>query len=314
MAVAVLLGVDGGGTKTTALVADADGRVLGRGTAGGSNAKSTGEAAARAAVWGAIEQAYAAAGLRVQPPRAACLGLAGVDTPGDAAQWAPWVAQVLPGAQVRIVNDIDLVLAGGTPEEWGVAVIAGTGAIALGRAKDGRAARVGGWGWLLGDEGSGFWIGLRALQAVTRADDGRGPQTALTETVLARWGLAAPEGLLAAAYRTPFPRAEIAALTGAVEAAAGEGDETALAITREAGLELALAAEAVVRRLGLGAPVPGALAGGVLVRGRAVREAMLAALRKRGLALDPVQLVDEPAKGAVVIARGVAGGSGGRYS
>ena len=301
----VLLGVDGGGTKTTALVADADGQVLGRGTAGGSNAKSAGEAAARGAIEAATEQAYTDAGLAFQPPRAACLGLAGVDTPADAAKWAPWVAQLLPGARVRVVNDVELVLAAGTPEGWGVAVIAGTGAIALGRARDGRAARVGGWGWLLGDEGSGFAIGLRALQAVSRADDGRGPRTALTAAVLERWGLAEPEGLLAAAYRSPFPRAEIAALAGAVEAAAGEGDEVAEAITREAGHELALAAGAVVRRLGLAAPVPGALAGGVLVRGRAVREAMLAALRDEGLELAPVKMVVEPAKGAVVIARGL---------
>ncbi len=303
----LLLGVDGGGTKTTALVADASGRVLGRGMARGSNAKSAGEAAAQEAVWGAIEQAYVNAGLRFRPPRSACLGLAGVDTAADATKWAPWAAQVLPGAQVRIVNDIELVLRAGTPEGWGVAVIAGTGAIALGRASDGRTARVGGWGWLLGDEGSGFWIGLRALQAVARADDGRGPRTVLTEAVLARWGLSAPEGLMEAAYRTPFPRAEVAALAGVVEAAAGEGDATAQGIVREAGQELALAAAAVARRLGLEGSVPGALAGGVLVQGRAVREAMLAAVIDRGLVFEPVQLVDEPAKGAVVIAEGLAG-------
>jgi N-acetylglucosamine kinase-like BadF-type ATPase len=180
MTASVLLGVDGGGTKTTALLADRAGRVVARGAAGGSNFKAAGEAAARAAIEAAVRQAYAAAGLDFAPPLAAGLGLAGVDTPADVERQSAWAAGYLPGARIRVANDVELALWAGTPAGWGLAVIAGTGAIAYGRAPDGRAARVGGWGWLLGDEGSGFDIGLRARRgAVPTAAGGRGgPQCA----------------------------------------------------------------------------------------------------------------------------------------
>jgi N-acetylglucosamine kinase-like BadF-type ATPase len=163
-------------------------------------------------------------------------------------------------------------------------------------------ARAGGWGHILGDEGSGYAIGSAALRAVMCAFDGRGPATALTEAILAHWGLSAPPDLVGRVYREDVGAAEIATLARLADAAAGAGDAVARDILQQAGHDLAITVEAVVRRLGLPAPTPCALAGGVVVHGRQARAAFLAAAAERGLDLRPITPVTEPARGAVRLA------------
>ena len=303
------LGVDGGGTQTTALVADQSGRVIGSGRAGSSNLHAAGESAALAALDDAVQQACSMAGIQREALRVACLGLAGAARPDDQERLRNWAARALPGVAVHLVTDMALVLAAGTPAGWGVAVIAGTGSSISGRTPDGRLSRAGGWGWALGDEGSGFAIGLGALRAVVRAADGRGPETALREAVLTQWSLADASRLVAAVYRTPFPRAEIAALAAVVESIASAGDPVARSLVTEAGRELALGVATVVQSLALPAPVPLALAGGVLTRGQLVVEALLARLSESGVICSPVQRVAEPARGAIELARAQASSS-----
>jgi len=189
---AFLIGVDGGGSKTVALLSDSDGRLLGLGTGGPSNYHVTGMQAAGAALTQSVRAAFANAGLEPCSPRAICLGLSGVDRPADQAEIQAWLDAEMPGTQAVIVNDAELVLAAGTPAGWGVALICGTGSIAYGRTQEGRTARAGGWGYLLGDEGSGYAIGLAALRAVVRASDGRAPHTRLTHSILEYWSLATP--------------------------------------------------------------------------------------------------------------------------
>ncbi len=298
----LLLGLDGGGSKTLALLADAAGRVMGRGAAGSSNYQNIGAEAAWAALDAAIAAAFADAGMTPGPVAAVCLGLAGVDRPEDRALFEGWAAGRFGAAAVIIANDAEIVLAAGTPAGWGVALISGTGSIVFGRHPSGAMARAGGWGHILGDEGSGYAIGLAALRAVMAAFDGRGPATALTEAVLAHWGLASPTDLVGRVYRQGADTSEIAALARLVDAAAAAGDGVALEILRQAGRDLALTVEAVVRRLALPAPTPTALAGGVVVHGRQARAAFLAAAAERHLALDPVTPVVEPAQGAVRLA------------
>jgi len=135
------MGIDGGGTATEAWLAAPAGNVLGRGTAGPSNAKAVGLEAARNAIDGAIAAAFAAAGLSPFPVDLICLGLAGFDRPDDRTLLTGWADQGRWGRRLLMVNDGDLVVAAGTPEGWGVGVIAGTGSIAVGRAPDGRTAR-----------------------------------------------------------------------------------------------------------------------------------------------------------------------------
>jgi len=129
----LFLGIDGGGSKTTALLADADGQTIGRGVAGPSNYHVVGVEMAYAALDAAITAAFVDAALPPEPFAALCLGMAGVGRPEDRRVIQAWADAHYPGAVLRIANDAELVLAAGTPEGWGVAVIAGTGSLVYGR-------------------------------------------------------------------------------------------------------------------------------------------------------------------------------------
>jgi N-acetylmuramic acid 6-phosphate etherase len=302
-----LIGIDGGGTKTVALLADLEGRVIGRGIAGPSNYQVAGLQAAADALKQAMHAAFADAQLEPRLPCAMGLGLAGVDRPDDFAAIRAWAAEHLPGVRTVIVNDAMIVLAAGTPQGWGIAMISGTGSIVYGRDRAGRMARAGGWGHLLGDEGSGFAIGLAALRAVARADDGRAPQTALTRMILSQWTVPAPQDLIGRVYLEHVPTQDIALLAALVEAAASEGDAVAQNILKEASQELALAVWAVVKRLGLQPPIPCALAGSMIVKGQVVRQLLLESAQSMGLTLNPVTPVTEPAEGALRLAARLIG-------
>ncbi len=169
----LLLGVDGGGTSTDVRLATADGRIIGCGTSGASNAKTVGVERACAALAAAIAMAFADANLPQRAVASACFGLAGFDRPDDRALLARWIEEAQWAEHVSHVNDGDLVVAAGTPAGCGVGVIAGTGSIAVGRAPDGRKTRAGGWGPLMGDEGSAYAVVLDALRIVARRSDGR---------------------------------------------------------------------------------------------------------------------------------------------
>ncbi|WP_390891127.1 N-acetylglucosamine kinase [Gemmata palustris] len=300
----LVLGIDGGGTSTIVLLAarTADGwKALGRGEAGPSNRHAVGTSSALAALDEATTRAFTAAGRSRQPVRAACLGLAGAGRPGDQEIVREWAARAKLAEAVDVIEDAALLLAAGTPNGAGVAIVAGTGSMAFARCADGRTARSGGWGPLLGDEGSGYAIALAGLRAAARSADGRAPVTPLTDRLLAALGLKRPQELVGVVYRGG-DRASLAALAPVVLEAAESGDPVADSIVREAASELAAAAAAAARALDLGASFPVALAGGLLVSGPGYRERFLAALSERGLTAAPVTLVREPAEGAVRLA------------
>lgn len=304
----LLLGVDGGGTKTVALVADVEDRVLGRGVAGPSNIYAAGEAVAYASLDQAISQALSAAGATTSEVCGVCFGLAGIDRPEDRALIERWVSRRFPQVPSCIVNDAQLVLAAGTPEGWGIAVVAGTGSHIYGRDPEGRTARAGGWGYILGDEGSGYAIGLAGLRAVVRAVDGRDPPTRLTQAILTHWGLESLGELVQRIYDPDRGRLQIAELSAVVQQCALEGDAVAQRIVREAASELVLAVKAVIGHLGLVPPVPCGLAGGAIVKGVALQRAFVDEVRSAGLHLAPITPVPEPATGALRIAKACAQG------
>src|SRR5260221_4321390 len=183
----LILGIDGGGSHTVALLAEkADGgRILGRGTAGPSNMQAVGEERALRALDEAVGQAFDAAQRTRGTVAAAALGLAGVDHPEAAAVVQAWTATARLAEAVSVANDATLLLEAGTPDGWGLAVIAGTGSIAFGRSPEGKLDRSGGWGYLLGDEGSAYALALAGTRAVARSSDGSIPSTQLTEQLLA---------------------------------------------------------------------------------------------------------------------------------
>ncbi len=153
-------------------------------------------------------RAFDAAGLTPAPVDVICLGLAGFDRPDDRKILAGWADEARWARRLVLVNDGDLVVAAGTPEGWGVGVIAGTGSIAVGRAEDGRTARAGGWGHLIGDEGSAYGVVLDALRLVARRADGRDPRPPgrdpLTERLCAALGVAEASQIVTTIYSPEF--------------------------------------------------------------------------------------------------------------
>lgn len=302
----LLLAVDGGGTKTQALVTDLEGNVLARGLGPSSNLHNVGFDESCRAVTTAIEgalmhvlglEANVGPRWRGAPIAAACFGLAGVDAPEDEAQVSRWVLEQTIAPRFRVVNDSELILAGGTPEGWGVALISGTGSVCLARSPEGRTARVGGWGPLLGDEGSGYDIAIRALRVATQAADGRTEARPLLDAVLKHWSMRDPTTLIRYVHAPTTTPAEIAGLATAVLDLAGRNDTRAAAIIEEAARELARHVDTVVARLALRRP-PLALGGGLL-RGR-LRQAVLQAIQSE---VSGVTYVADPPLGAVVLAR-----------
>jgi N-acetylmuramic acid 6-phosphate etherase len=297
----LVLGIDGGGSHTTAFLARGE-TVLGRGSGGPSNLQAVGVGRAFAALDQAVEQAFAAAGVLRGTVAAACLGLAGADRPDDRDVIGGWSTSVALAAHVEVTSDAALLLAAGTPHGWGVAVIAGTGSIAFARAADGRTARAGGWGYLLGDEGSGYALAVAGLQAVARAADGRAAKTVLTERLLDALALERPEQMIASVYGK-LERPAVAALAPLVVDAAAAGDAVARRIVTHAADALADTVVAAAQPLfGRPATTPLALAGGVLIRHADYRDYFLASLNARGLRGEPVASVPEPAAGAVRLA------------
>jgi N-acetylglucosamine kinase-like BadF-type ATPase len=254
------LGVDGGGSKTLAVIVNECGEEIGRGLAGGANYNSIGLDATVEHIHIAIGQAMRTAG-RQLPLRNAWLGLAGVDRRADHALLLPRLREL--AEQVRLTNDGELLLAG-LPGTVGVVLISGTGSIALGRDVAGRKARSGGWGHILGDEGSGYSIAQQALQAVVRSSDGRGPQTALRERILQAWNLLDTDALIGEIYGEQ-DKAKIASLSSSVMITARSGDAVAAAIVQQAAKELALAVHAVCQALAFDGEIPLALGGGLLI-------------------------------------------------
>ena len=203
-----VLGIDAGGTRTVCLLVDDSGNVLGDARGPGANLQSAGELEVEKVLHDVIGRAL---GQHPQP-KAICLGMAGVDRPGEAATIRQILERIGHRAQVLVVNDALIALEAGVPGGAGTVVVAGTGSIAYGRDAAGRAARSGGWGYVLGDEGSGYWLGRLALRAVVRAADGRGAPTAMAEPILSHFGVTKPQELVRHIYVAGARPSSIAAL------------------------------------------------------------------------------------------------------
>ncbi|HYY97068.1 MAG TPA: BadF/BadG/BcrA/BcrD ATPase family protein [Pyrinomonadaceae bacterium] len=244
-----VLGVDGGGTKTRAVVADSLGEVLGEGSAGPSNPLRVGVSDSTAAVREAVERACLDAGVRRVDLSAAEVGLAGVKREDIRERMRAALSAELGVESLEVVTDADIALYGATEGKPGLTVIAGTGSICCGVNARGRRACAGGWGPVAGDEGSGSWIARRALQSVARATDGRGRRTSLTEAAREYFKVERAEDLSTAVYAPNMTNIRIAGFGRHVIEAAKRRDAVARGILDEAGRELARAASAVVRKL-----------------------------------------------------------------
>jgi N-acetylglucosamine kinase-like BadF-type ATPase len=282
----VYIGVDGGGTRARAVLVDREGRVLRReeGPAGRVSASDPGRSVS---IIAALVQ-QVSAGDRVA---VLCCGLAGAGRQRERDTVRAGLEAAQLAESVIVVTDADAALQDAFGAGAGVLVIAGTGSIALARDEDGHAHRVGGWGHLLGDEGSGYAIGLAALRAVARAADGRDPSTALTPAVLETTACRAPDELIA--FAASASKAEIAAIAPAVLHCAPM-DAAASAIRADAVAALRELAVAAARHAGSVTP-EFAFTGGLLAPQQPVRELLTESLE---LALPGCRVADRAVDGA----------------
>jgi N-acetylglucosamine kinase-like BadF-type ATPase len=309
---ALILGIDGGGSKTTAWLARADGSVVGRGRSGPSNPKIAGVEAARRNLDAAVDAAFAEARAAAGTVASACVALAGADRDEMRAEIERWARGRSLAQRLRVAHDGEPVLAAGTPGGCGIALIAGTGSFAFGRNSDGRTARCGGWGPIFGDEGSGVAIATAGLRAAAQAADGRGPSTTLLDRFMKRLGIGAPAELVAAIYPSRGDAASLASMAEVVLGAADAEDPVAQGIVADAARELAEMADALSERLDLELDEDSfalACAGGLLVNSERLRAELMTALEEFGLKAEPVGIVPEPAAGAVILARQIGGAS-----
>jgi N-acetylglucosamine kinase-like BadF-type ATPase len=303
----LVLGIDAGGTKTVCYLAEPDGRVVGEGRSSGANLHAQGELEVEKVLHDVIEQAL---GDRTIRPDAVCVGVAGVDRQEDDRLMRGIMRRLGLGAQTLIVNDALVALVAGVGDEPGVVLVAGTGSIAYGVNRDRVAARAGGWGHVLGDEGSGYWIGRQALMAVVREADGRGPATALTPLVLEHFALSRVDGLVRHVYDDQMRRHSVHALGPVVDRARADGDVVAAEILREAGLELSRAAASVIERLGMrGQPFQTVLSGSIFRLLPWLADDVIRRLAEVAPRSTVSRLLVEPARGAVHLALAKARGT-----
>jgi N-acetylglucosamine kinase-like BadF-type ATPase len=243
------LGIDGGASKTHAIITDSSLKLIGEGYGGPANPARVGVDEALRSIEEAISEACARAGIGFDQISSACAALAGV---GDPAHYDPMkeaLDREFGAGAVELVTDARAALEGALNGEPGVVVIAGTGSIAMGMNHAGREARSGGWGPTLGDEGSGYDIARQALKAVAASFDHRAPRTLMTDLICARLGIETAADLKAVIYKSEIVHAEIASLAELVCEAAQEGDPVAISILQEAGQNLGELAVSVIEKL-----------------------------------------------------------------
>jgi len=303
----IVIGIDGGGSKTHAIVADEQGGTIAE-TVGPGSAVRPGKADASAdVITEVVRDALASCEMTHVTPRVLCVGVAGAGR--ETERQALWQALVSRDVadEVVIHSDFSIALDDAFGDGPGVLLISGTGSVAFGRGPTGTTARCGGWGPVCGDEGSGAWIGRRALSVVTGAADGREPDTALTGAVLTAAQVNETTDLIAwAAQGTP---GTLASLAPVVLSVAEAGDLRANALVSLAVEELVLHVRALARQL-FGderAAVPVALSGGMLSRGSTLRKRLEHRLKS---AVPGAQLRSDtvvPARGAVRAALRILG-------
>ena len=247
-----VLGIDGGGSKTVCVLMSDRREILGRGEAGSSNYQSVGIEAAKYSIESAINKAITTTDkIKID---AICLGLAGVGRSKDIEiveniiKNIPVVSNIKPQNTI-ISHDALIALVGGIGNDVGIVVAAGTGSIVFGRNHRGETKRVGGWGYILGDEGGGYKIAVAGMQAALKAYDGRGISTSLVEDFQNHFGLNNVEELIEIIYRSGLSVKEIAALAPIVDNAAVLGDRVANKIFDDAVEELVKATVTVINEI-----------------------------------------------------------------
>ena len=296
-----IIGIDGGGTKTVGILTTETGQHLAQVQSGPANYHVVGETQTQAVLEAVVGKLCEKAGVSRTSPIRFCLGMAGLGRVADRKV----IGRICDELGIRedriLTHDAHIALIGGTEKQEGVIVISGTGAIVYGINADGREARASGWGYLLGDEGSGYDIAIRGLRAVARAADGRSHPTELTNRILNRLELNEPNALIRWVHAAS--RDAIARLAEIVFDTARTADSVAERIVDDAADELVCAAGSVIGQLEFIEPFDVVLSGGNLIH----QPVFADRLRHRFTEIQPEASVllpkHEPAYGAVLLAQ-----------
>ena len=277
-----VIGLDAGGTKVNAAVADMDGKVLGGGTAGPCNIAAMTAADAFKSARAACLAALVSAGKLPEDVVAVCAGVAGVSFVDRRVEFTAMMQDLFHDARVEVEPDYAIAFSGATGGMPGVVIIAGTGSVAYGEDARGRAVKTGGYGYLIDDAGSGYGVGRDAIAAVLRAADKTGPKTALVDRVLAALEVEDVAALVPGVYGGSISRVKVASLAAVVaDVADTEADEVAVSILGSAGMSLATLVASITAELFAGAvePFPVAMVGSLWKGGNAITVPFVRAIR-----------------------------------
>lgn len=300
----LVFGADGGGTKTLGVIADRRRNVLARHQVGPSNPNVVGFDVAADNLRSLIILCCTEAGCSPRDLASLVLGLAGAGSESEQGKVVSLVnerfrASGAGNLPVTVVHDARIALEGAFGGGPGIAVIAGTGSVVIGKSAETRIARVGGWGRALGDEGSGYFIARESVRAVTREIDGMGNAGALREALAERHGLDSRARIVAAVYRENF---DLPSLAPTVFELATKGDSVALSVLRSAASQLADQVSTVAASLGFSGAVGVAFNGGLIDHDSVYSEMLKDAIvhRVHGARVDPP--LYPPVMGAVIMA------------
>lgn len=305
----LVIGVDGGGTKTEAVLArvEVDGTLhrIGRCTAGPSNLQLSSFDAITGEVSRSLSGLFKGPAEDRSGVEAVCFCMAGAGNERLRQRFEAWAQGARLAAQILVTHDARCLVAAGTRRDAGIALIAGTGSLAYARNAAGNQSRCGGWGSLFGDEGSAHWLSLAAFRAASQALDGRGPPTQLV-AALSEWlGCGRPEQWLAK-LRTLEPHA-IASAAKIVSQLAAAEDTVARQLTDRCAVELSRMVVVLAERCFLDQPVDLAVAGGLILHNERIRQSVLEQARDAGVRLEHCREVPHPVEGAVILAAQLLG-------
>jgi N-acetylglucosamine kinase len=302
------LGIDGGGTRTVAWLADDDGKLIGQAESGPSNPHKVGLRAAEREILKAFRACLKVAGIplaaaRVSRPRllrSVCAGISGIDRRALHRPLLAWMRRTIPARHYQLTSDAAIALAAAVRDAPGIVVIAGTGSIAFARDDQGKLLRAGGWGFPYDDQGSGYDLGRKAVGAALQAFDGRGPQTMLMERICRHLEL----GDITEIVSRQLEPQQVAGLFPLVIESAREGDLVSSHLCDSAARDLADMAAALLKRAGwVRHPIPVVTTGGVFQSGALIRHAFVRQLRRIAPQARAEMLTRPPVEGAVWLAR-----------
>ena len=292
----IVVGVDAGGTKTAAVVGDGH-TILGRAEGPGGAIRPGRALLAATAIADTVRRALSASGhLKAE---AIVVGAAGAGRNAEREELERALRSEQIANRVRVTTDIEVALAAAFGREPGIVVSAGTGSIAIARTADGVLHRSGGYGWQMGDEGSGYAIGRAALSALSRAADGRGPKTPLTQRLMAAIRVSDFDGLIT--WAANATASEVSSLVPTVLEVAAEGDMVAQGIVDYAARELTQLVLSLLPHFPENQPIQVAVTGGILSPERALRSMVLSRLSE-DKRLNLIKFSIEPALGALHLA------------